>query len=99
MSTHSLYFEQKCEKYQNFLSEYFPFWVVKFPIHLNRRVFVMYYIIINQRQIFSIYVCLNTLATTVNEFIINELIKLSMLLNNLALVYPVSLRLSFGKQL
>ena len=29
------------EKYQNFLSENFPFLVVKFSIYLNRRVFVM----------------------------------------------------------
>ena len=29
------------EKYQNFLSENFPFLVVKFSICLNRRVFVM----------------------------------------------------------
>ena len=41
-STHNLCFEQKYEKYQNFLSENFPFFlVVKFSIYLNRRVFVM----------------------------------------------------------
>ena len=34
-------FKQKYEKYQNFLSENFPFLVVKFSISLNRRVFVM----------------------------------------------------------
>ena len=41
MSTHNLCFEQKYEKYQNFLSENFPFLVVKCSIYLNRRVFVM----------------------------------------------------------
>ena len=34
-------FEQKYEKYQNFLSENFQFLVVKFSVYLNRRVFVM----------------------------------------------------------
>ena len=41
MSTHNLCSEQKYEKYQNFLSENFPFLVVTFSIYLNRRVFVM----------------------------------------------------------
>ena len=41
MSTHNLCFEQKYEKYQNFLSEKLPFLVVKFSVYLNRRVFVM----------------------------------------------------------
>ena len=40
-STHNLCFEQKYEKYQNFLSENFPFLVVKFSIFLNTRVFEM----------------------------------------------------------
>ena len=40
-STHNLCFEQKYEKYQNFLSENFPVLEVKFSVHLNRRVFVM----------------------------------------------------------
>ena len=40
-STHNLYFEQKYEKYRSFLSENFQFLEVKFPIYLNRRVFVM----------------------------------------------------------
>ena len=40
-SVHGLCFEQKCEKYQNFLSENFHFLVVKFSVYLNRRVFVM----------------------------------------------------------
>ena len=40
-STHNLCFEQKYEKYQNFLSENFHFLMVKFSVHLNRRVFVM----------------------------------------------------------
>ena len=41
MSTHNLCFEQKYEKYQNFLSEIFHFLVVKFSLYLNRDVFVM----------------------------------------------------------
>ena len=40
-STHSLCFEQKYEKYQNYLSENFPFLAVKFSIYLNRRVFIV----------------------------------------------------------
>ena len=40
-STHNLCFEQEYAKYQNFLSENFPFLVVKFSIYLNRCVFVM----------------------------------------------------------
>ena len=38
---HNLYFEQKYEKYQNFLSENFHFLVVKFSVYKNRHVFVM----------------------------------------------------------
>ena len=34
-------FEQKYEKYENFLSENFHFLVVKFSVYLNRHVFVM----------------------------------------------------------
>ena len=41
MSTHNLCFEQKYEKYQNFLSENFFFLVVKVSVNLNRLVFVM----------------------------------------------------------
>ena len=40
-STNNLCFEQKFEKYQSFLSEFFQFLEVKFSIYLNRRVFVM----------------------------------------------------------
>ena len=40
-NTNNLCLEQEYEKYQNFLSENFPFLVVKFSIYLNRRVFVM----------------------------------------------------------
>ena len=40
-STHNLWFEQKYEEYQNFLSENFHFLVVKFSVYLNRHVFVM----------------------------------------------------------
>ena len=42
-STHNLCFEQKNEEYQNFLSEYFHFLVVKLSVYLNRHVFVMSY--------------------------------------------------------
>ena len=41
MSMHNLCFEQKYEKYQNFLSENFHFLLVKFSIYLNKPVFVM----------------------------------------------------------
>ena len=41
MDTHNLCFEQKYEKYQNFLSETSHFLVVKFSIHLNRHVFII----------------------------------------------------------
>ena len=40
-STHKLCFEQKYEKYQNLHLKIFLFLVVKLPIYLNRRVFVM----------------------------------------------------------
>ena len=40
-STHNLYFEQKYEKYQSFLSENVQFLEVKFSIYLNRHAFVM----------------------------------------------------------
>ena len=40
-STHNLCFEQKCEKYQRFLSENFQYLEVKCSIYLYRRVFVM----------------------------------------------------------
>ena len=42
MGTHNLCLEQKYEKYQSFLSEKFQFLEVKFSIHLNKHVFVMY---------------------------------------------------------
>ena len=41
MSTYNLYFEQKFEKYQTFLSENFQFSVVKFSVYFNRHVFVL----------------------------------------------------------
>ena len=41
MSTHNLCFEQKYEKYQSFLSEKISVLEVKFPIYLNRQVFVV----------------------------------------------------------
>ena len=42
MGTHNLCFELKYEKYQSFLSENFQFLEVKFSIHLNTRIFVMF---------------------------------------------------------
>ena len=42
MSTHNLCFEQKYEKYKNFLSENAHFLVVKFSEYLNRHVFIMF---------------------------------------------------------
>ena len=41
MCAYNLCFEEKYEKYQNFLSVNFQYLVVKFSIYLNRRVFVM----------------------------------------------------------
>ena len=46
MGTHNLCFEQKYEKYQSFLSENFQFLQVKFSIYLNRRVFVMIFLVL-----------------------------------------------------
>ena len=47
MSTHNLCFQQEFEKkYQIFLSENFPFFIVKFSIYLNRHVFVMCFILV-----------------------------------------------------
>ena len=44
------------KKYQNFLSENFPFSVVKFSICLNRRVFVVVYIHQNMVVVYMIIV-------------------------------------------
>ena len=52
MSTHNLCFEQKYEKYQRFLSEFFQFLKVKFSTYLHRHVFVMF--VSNTRKYFSI---------------------------------------------
>ena len=41
MNTHTLCFEQKYKKYQNFYLKTFSFLVLKFSIHLNRHVFIM----------------------------------------------------------
>ena len=41
MGIRNLCFEQKYEKYQNFLSDFFPFSVVKVSIYLIMRVSVM----------------------------------------------------------
>ena len=43
--THNLFFEQINTKFQSFLSEKFHFLVVKFSVHLNRRVFVINFLI------------------------------------------------------
>ena len=40
MGTRNLCFEQKYEKYQNFLSECVPVLVVKFSVYFKRRVFI-----------------------------------------------------------
>ena len=52
-STHNLCFEQKHEKYQNFLSTNYHFLMVKFSVYLNRRVFVMHWYGIYVLVIFS----------------------------------------------
>ena len=58
-STHNLYFEQKYEKYQNFLSEKFPFLVVKFSVYLYRHVFVMIvFAPFWKRSLLSTHLCL-----------------------------------------
>ena len=44
-STHNLCFEQKYEKYQRFLSEFFQFLKVKFSTYLHRHVFVMRFLL------------------------------------------------------
>ena len=41
MCTHNLCFEQKYEKYQNFLSKNFHLLVVKFSVYMNRHILVM----------------------------------------------------------
>ena len=40
-STHNLCFEQKYEKYQTFISDFFSDFGGDFFIYLNRRVFIM----------------------------------------------------------
>ena len=57
MSTHSLRFEQKYEKYQNFLSENFQFLVVKLSIYLNRRVFIMSRVLVETLVYVYIHSC------------------------------------------
>ena len=44
---HNLCFEQKYEKYHRFLSENFKFLEEKFSIYLNRRVFVMRFMLVD----------------------------------------------------
>ena len=48
-STHNLCLVKKYKKYRIFLSDNFPFLVVKFSIYLNRRVFVMRCMNVEQR--------------------------------------------------
>ena len=48
MSTHNICFEQKYEKYH--FSENFQFLVVNFAIYLNRRVFVMDQLLLQQKN-------------------------------------------------
>ena len=60
MSTHNLCFEQKYEKLQNFLSEEFPFLVVKFSIYLNRHVTVM--------NVYGLYTCLHIIENKCHIF-------------------------------
>ena len=55
-------FLQKYGKYQNFLSENFPFLVVKFSIYLNRHVFVMKRILWIKHSRYLLY--LNNLELT-----------------------------------
>ena len=53
MSTLNLCFEQKYEKYQNFLSENFHFLEIKFSVYLNRHVFVMSSKILQKTNIYG----------------------------------------------
>ena len=61
MSTHNLCFEQKYEKYHNFSSDNFHFLVKKFPVYLNRRVFIMIVILFSgDTQLLSVLVSHNS---------------------------------------
>ena len=53
MSTHSLCFEQKYEKYKNSLSENFQFLMVKFSVYLYRHVFILLLMLSMLGKIFS----------------------------------------------
>ena len=57
MSTYNLCFEQKCEKYQSFLSENFQFLEVKFFMYLNKPVFVMF------KSWHFLVMCINTFVS------------------------------------
>ena len=59
MCTHSLCFGKKYEKYRNFLSENFPFLVVKFSMYLNRCVI----------KIFSYYLARGFLSIPTTYFL------------------------------
>ena len=59
-STYNLCFEQKYEKYRNFLSENFPFLLVKFSIYLNRRIFATERPLFHMRTKARISLCIQT---------------------------------------
>ena len=65
------------KKYQNFLSENFPFLVVKFSIYLNRRVFVMTYVSLNLgvNWIPTTYVCMEIKKNILPEDLIRWSIR------------------------
>ena len=52
----NLCFEQKYEKYKNFLSENFHFLAVKLSVYLNRRVFVMFCLSVSIFMIHTSYI-------------------------------------------
>ena len=81
MSTHNLCFEQKYEKYQNFLSENFQFLEVKFSIHLNRCVFVMHTFYINGVWSSLLFPRLSREKThyTINQWLTTEVLDMTLI--------------------
>ena len=82
-STHNLCFEQKCEKYQNFLSENFQiFWkwhsldfsLTFFSIYLNRRIFVMF--ILNTHMF---YLALSSTNSVMSVQINNNVVRSNLI--------------------
>ena len=63
MNTHNLCFEQKYEKYQNFLSANDSFLVIKFSIYLNRHVFVLSSLDIHVCIVTVLVACCGSLVT------------------------------------